>query len=245
MQAPLRSTSWTASVRRTGALAVASREILSRRARARPRQSSSSSRTWPASSQVRTPVLPIVLSLHRLTYPPLLLLPGISVRVPVTNVSLVDLTVTLSSDVDSVEDLLAPFRRPSDDVVSQHVLEVSDLELVSSDYLGTRASAVVDAKTCSVLGKRVAKILAFYDNEAGYALRASPPQLTLRVAQYISADSTSRLSSLLLNRPARPRCLHARHRPRRRRRPCLISRTDPSTLHCDLLIDIIPHSLRS
>lgn len=96
---------------------------------------------------------------------------GISVRVPVTNVSLVDLTVTLSSDVDSVEDLLAPFRRPSDDVASRHVLEVSDLELVSSDYLGTRASAVVDAKTCSVLGKRVAKILAFYDNEAGYALR--------------------------------------------------------------------------
>lgn len=111
---------------------------------------------------------------------------GISVRVPVTNVSLVDLTVTLSSDVESVEELLAPFRRPSDDVVSQHVLEVSDLELVSSDYLGTRASAVVDAKTCSVLGKRVAKILAFYDNEAGYALRMFYRSLPLSQAPLLT-----------------------------------------------------------
>lgn len=79
---------------------------------------------------------------------------------------MVDLTVYLSSPVASVDALLEPFRHQgSVDPISKHVLEVTDLELVSSDFIGSRASSIIDAKTCSVLGTHVAKIVAWYDNE--------------------------------------------------------------------------------
>ncbi len=103
---------------------------------------------------------------------------------PVTNVSLVDLTVTLSSPCATKDQLIDAFRvaasrtpsTPQDatDISKPSlsgVLSVSDEKLVSSDYLGTRESSIVDADATTLLNDRTAKIVAWYDNEVGFASR--------------------------------------------------------------------------
>ncbi|WWD08210.1 glyceraldehyde-3-phosphate dehydrogenase, type I [Kwoniella europaea PYCC6329] len=108
---------------------------------------------------------------------------GISVRVPVTNVSLVDLTVTLSTPVASKEALIRPFRaaaarRPiqsstphPDGPALAGVLGVSDEKLVSSDYLSSTQSSILDVDATVMLNDRTAKIVAWYDNEWGFSSR--------------------------------------------------------------------------
>ncbi|KAL7419472.1 hypothetical protein Q5752_006310 [Cryptotrichosporon argae] len=100
---------------------------------------------------------------------------GISVRVPVNNVSMVDLTVRLERPVASVAELLAPVRAASTGLSSlgplSNVLCVVDDELVSHDFLGWQHSCIVDAHATVMLNDRVFKIIAWYDNEFGYACR--------------------------------------------------------------------------
>ncbi|WVR04883.1 glyceraldehyde-3-phosphate dehydrogenase, type I [Kwoniella sp. DSM 27419] len=108
---------------------------------------------------------------------------GISIRVPVTNVSLVDLTVTLSTPVASKEDLIRPFRAASarrpiqsttphpDGPALAGVLGVSDDKLVSSDYLSSRESSILDVDASVMLNETTAKIVAWYDNEFGFSSR--------------------------------------------------------------------------
>ncbi|RSH95725.1 hypothetical protein EHS25_000817 [Saitozyma podzolica] len=110
---------------------------------------------------------------------------GISIRVPVTNVSLVDLTVTLSTPVPNKEALIAPFRlaaqrspsrstseaAPSPVPSLAGVMAVSDEKLVSSDYLSALQSSIVDADASVMLNQTTAKIVAWYDNEVGFASR--------------------------------------------------------------------------
>ncbi|GAA6052481.1 hypothetical protein JCM3770_001133 [Rhodotorula araucariae] len=102
---------------------------------------------------------------------------GISVRVPVNNVSLVDLTVTLSRPAASKEDFLFPLREaaagrrkwsiaPLNDVIA-----VSDDELVSQDFLGRNESCLVDAAATTMLNPHTFKVVAFYDNEHAYSVR--------------------------------------------------------------------------
>ncbi|WVQ77538.1 glyceraldehyde-3-phosphate dehydrogenase, type I [Cryptococcus sp. DSM 104548] len=100
---------------------------------------------------------------------------GVSVRVPVNNVSMVDLTVHLSTPVASVTDLLRPIREASTGLSSlgplANVLCVNDDELVSHDFLGWQYSCIVDSAATVMLNERVFKIIAWYDNEYGYACR--------------------------------------------------------------------------
>lgn len=114
---------------------------------------------------------------------------GVSVRVPVNNVSMVDLTVRLETPVKSVADLLKPIREASTGLSSlgplNNVLCVNDDELVSHDFLGWQHSCIVDSAATVMLNDRVFKIIAWYgesstfrqfrpdsaDNEYGYACR--------------------------------------------------------------------------
>lgn len=100
---------------------------------------------------------------------------------PVTNVSLVDLTVTLESPVSSKEALIEPFRaastrqpglEPTTTPCLRGVLDVSDEKLVSSDYLSTSFSCVIDVDATVMLNERTAKIVAWYDNEYGFSSRS-------------------------------------------------------------------------
>jgi glyceraldehyde 3-phosphate dehydrogenase len=93
-------------------------------------------------------------------------LTGMAVRVPVINVSLVDLTVQLKKEAtaDEVNALLKQ--------ASQHskILGYNTLPLVSSDFNHNPLSSIFDANHTKVSGKLL-KVLAWYDNEWGFSNR--------------------------------------------------------------------------
>jgi glyceraldehyde 3-phosphate dehydrogenase len=94
---------------------------------------------------------------------------GIALRVPVPDVSLVDLVATLSKPA-SVEDVNAELKEAADGALDG-ILAVTDEELVSSDFMHDSHSSIVDAPSTMVLGDRTVKVLSWYDNEWGYSCR--------------------------------------------------------------------------
>ncbi|HVC42070.1 MAG TPA: type I glyceraldehyde-3-phosphate dehydrogenase [Candidatus Saccharimonadales bacterium] len=94
---------------------------------------------------------------------------GLALRVPVPDVSLVDLTVTLSTGT-TVEEINAAMRDAADSWLAG-ILAVSDEPLVSSDFMKDDHSSIVDALSTMMIGDHTAKILAWYDNEWGYSCR--------------------------------------------------------------------------
>ena len=94
---------------------------------------------------------------------------GVSLRVPVPDVSLVDLTVTLNKST-TVEDINAEMHEAADGAL-RGILAVSDEQLVSIDFLRDSHSSILDAPSTMMLGDRTAKVLAWYDNEWGYSCR--------------------------------------------------------------------------
>jgi glyceraldehyde 3-phosphate dehydrogenase len=96
---------------------------------------------------------------------------GMSLRVPVATVSVVDLVAEVDRDV-TVEQVNAAFRDASEDEGwLGEVLDYSEEPLVSSDYIGNPSSATVDALSTQVIGGTLVKVLAWYDNEWGYSCR--------------------------------------------------------------------------
>jgi glyceraldehyde 3-phosphate dehydrogenase len=94
---------------------------------------------------------------------------GISLRVPVPDVSLVDLTATLSKST-TVDDVNAQMREAADGTL-RGILAVTDEQLVSMDFLHDPHSSILDAPSTMMLGERTVKVLAWYDNEWGYSCR--------------------------------------------------------------------------
>jgi glyceraldehyde 3-phosphate dehydrogenase len=94
---------------------------------------------------------------------------GTSMRVPTSDVSIVDLTAELEKPV-TVEAVNQAFRDAADGSL-KGILAVSDEPLVSVDYIGNPHSAVVDTLMTFVIEERLVKVLAWYDNEWGYSCR--------------------------------------------------------------------------
>ncbi|MEH7804557.1 type I glyceraldehyde-3-phosphate dehydrogenase, partial [Bacillus pumilus] len=94
---------------------------------------------------------------------------GLALRVPVSNVSMVDLVVDLKKDV-TAEEVNAAFSNASKTSLSG-ILDYTDEPLVSTDFNTNPYSAVVDGLTTMVMGDRKVKVLAWYDNEWGYSCR--------------------------------------------------------------------------
>ena len=97
-------------------------------------------------------------------------LTGYSLRVPVPVVSIVDLTVTLKRDV-TVAEVNAAFRKAAEYGPLKNILGYSDEPLVSSDYQGDPRSSIIDGLSTLVIGGKLVKILAWYDNEWGFSNR--------------------------------------------------------------------------
>jgi glyceraldehyde 3-phosphate dehydrogenase len=97
-------------------------------------------------------------------------LTGYSLRVPVPVVSVVDLTVTLKREV-TVAEVNAAFRKAADSGPLQGILGYSEEPLVSSDYRGDPRSSIIDGLSTLVIGGRMVKVLAWYDNEWGFSNR--------------------------------------------------------------------------
>ncbi|HQX63405.1 MAG TPA: type I glyceraldehyde-3-phosphate dehydrogenase, partial [Thermomicrobiales bacterium] len=96
---------------------------------------------------------------------------GYALRVPTPTVSIVDLTVELESDA-TADSINAAFEEEANGAL-EGILSYSDEPLVSSDYRGDSHSAIVDGLLTTVTGSRLAKVVAWYDNESGYSCRVA------------------------------------------------------------------------
>ncbi|AET68722.1 glyceraldehyde-3-phosphate dehydrogenase, type I [Desulfosporosinus orientis DSM 765] len=96
-------------------------------------------------------------------------LKGLAVRVPTPNVSLVDLVVRLNKTT-SKEEINSVLKEAAANRMKGY-LEYTELPLVSHDFYGNPASSIVDGLSTMMVGERMAKVLAWYDNEWGYSNR--------------------------------------------------------------------------
>jgi glyceraldehyde 3-phosphate dehydrogenase len=95
---------------------------------------------------------------------------GMAFRVPVPDGSITDL-VFETREPFTVESLHGAFRAAEGDPSYRGVLTLTEHELVSSDIVHSPYSAIVDSGLTLTMGERRGKVLAWYDNEWGYALR--------------------------------------------------------------------------
>ena len=94
---------------------------------------------------------------------------GFALRVPTPDVSITDLTVNLKKDT-TAEEINAALKKASEGEL-KGILGYTDLPLVSSDFIGCDLSSVVDGQSTMMIGPRLAKVVAWYDNEWGYSCR--------------------------------------------------------------------------
>jgi glyceraldehyde 3-phosphate dehydrogenase len=94
---------------------------------------------------------------------------GLSLRVPTTDVSIVDLTAEVERSV-TAEEVNRVLKTAAEGKL-KGILNYSEEPLVSIDYKGDQASATVDALSTMVTGDNMVKVLAWYDNEWGYSNR--------------------------------------------------------------------------
>ena len=95
---------------------------------------------------------------------------GLSLRVPTAVVSLSDFTIVTEKPV-SKEEVNQAFIAAAKLPLYKNVLAVTDEPIVSSDIIGNSHSAIVDIGLTQVVGGDLLKIIAWYDNEWGYANR--------------------------------------------------------------------------
>nr|AGL39758.1 glyceraldehyde-3-phosphate dehydrogenase [Ogataea thermomethanolica (nom. inval.)] len=96
-------------------------------------------------------------------------LTGMSLRVPTTDVSVVDLTVNLKKPA-TYEEICATMKKASEGPLAG-ILGYTDEAVVSSDFLTDDRSSVFDAKAGILLTPTFVKLVSWYDNEYGYSTR--------------------------------------------------------------------------
>ena len=104
---------------------------------------------------------------------------GIAIRVPTPDVSLTDLAVVVDSPV-TVQQVNAAFKAAADGPM-KGILEYTEEELVSVDFIGNPHSCILDAKSTNVVDGTLIKVSGWYDNEWGYACRC------VDLLRYVSA----------------------------------------------------------
>jgi glyceraldehyde 3-phosphate dehydrogenase len=94
---------------------------------------------------------------------------GIAIRVPTPDVSLTELTVEVEKGT-TIADVNAAFRAAAAGPL-KGVLQYTEVELVSADYIGNPASCIFDSKCTNVIDGTLVKVSGWYDNEWGYSCR--------------------------------------------------------------------------
>lgn len=98
-------------------------------------------------------------------------LDGFAIRVPVPNVSVVDLSCTLSKKV-TADELNAAFKEASEGAM-KGILGYTEDPVVSVDFNHCTLSSIVDAKSTKAIQDDFIKVLSWYDNEWGYSCRVA------------------------------------------------------------------------
>ncbi|PWI31878.1 glyceraldehyde-3-phosphate dehydrogenase [Vibrio albus] len=96
---------------------------------------------------------------------------GHAVRVPLANASLTDIIFDVKRDT-TAEEVNALLKEASEGEL-KGILGFEERPLVSIDYKGDQRSTIVDALSTMVVGTRMVKVYAWYDNEMGYATRTA------------------------------------------------------------------------
>ncbi len=100
-------------------------------------------------------------------------LDGFAMRVPTPTVSIVDLVAEVNADVTK-EEVNAVLKKAAEGEL-KGILAYTEEPLVSVDFRGNPNSSIVDSELTNVMkdetGKTLVKVVAWYDNESGYALR--------------------------------------------------------------------------
>jgi len=94
---------------------------------------------------------------------------GISLRVPVPDGSVVDLSVVVKRDVTK-EEVNAAMKKAAEGAL-KGILEYTEDPIVSTDVIGNPCSSLFDALSTMVMQKRMVKVISWYDNEWGYSMR--------------------------------------------------------------------------
>ena len=98
-------------------------------------------------------------------------LTGMAFRVPTPTVSVVDLTVRTTKET-SYSEISAAMKRASETYL-KGILEYTEDEVVSSDFIHSKASSIFDQGSGIELNKRFFKLVSWYDNEWGYSCRVA------------------------------------------------------------------------
>ena len=110
---------------------------------------------------------------------------GSAVRAPIPTGSMVDLTLIVGRDTTK-DEVNAAFRERADTGPLTGVLQYSEDPLVSSDIVHSSYSSIFDSELTMVMGGRLVKVVAWYDNEWGYSNRLV--DLTQRVLEPVLAS---------------------------------------------------------
>uniref|UniRef100_A0A2A4JKW8 Glyceraldehyde 3-phosphate dehydrogenase NAD(P) binding domain-containing protein n=1 Tax=Heliothis virescens TaxID=7102 RepID=A0A2A4JKW8_HELVI len=94
---------------------------------------------------------------------------GLAFRVPIVNVSVLDLTVRLNTNT-SIQDIIKSVDKASKSYL-QNIIKISSEEAVSSDFSGDSHSCILDADSSLQLKPNFFKIICWYENEFSYACR--------------------------------------------------------------------------
>jgi len=95
---------------------------------------------------------------------------GLAIRVPVPVGSLSDFTFLLNKDATK-EEVNGVFKKAAESKQYKGILAITEDPLVSSDIVGISYSSIVDLSLTQVVGGNMVKVIAWYDNEYGYANR--------------------------------------------------------------------------
>jgi glyceraldehyde 3-phosphate dehydrogenase len=94
---------------------------------------------------------------------------GIAIRVPTPDVSLTELTVEVEK-ATTIEEVNKAFRAAAEGKL-EGILQYTEEELVSVDYIGNPHSCILDSKSTNVIDGTMVKVSGWYDNEWGYSSR--------------------------------------------------------------------------
>jgi len=95
---------------------------------------------------------------------------GLSVRVPTPVVSLADITAVLKRDT-TIEEINKVFKKAVKEPFYEGIVDVTEEELVSTDFRGNPHSSIIDLPLTDVVCGNLVKVVAWYDNEWGYSNR--------------------------------------------------------------------------
>ena len=95
---------------------------------------------------------------------------GVSLRVPVPVVSLSDITALLKKNVTAAE-INQAFHDAAKNPLYEGVLDVTEEEVVSTDFIGNPHSVIMDLQMTRVVDGNLVKVMGWYDNEWGYSNR--------------------------------------------------------------------------